>query len=228
MLISILDLVSKEGGVFLGERVVLARSPPHLSNRNSWFASSHKAAPGLGPALLFLKDSHSHSGFNVSAVLLSSGKRSSFRCCCCCCCCSVPQLNTLGVDGYMQLYLDKCEIGRDWEVCVFDRLLFVCFFFLLLFLLYILLLALHLGSHTLSWEDLRVSSFLEGGYCWARCWSWRWLKLYSPQVTVQRKTNFLFNLGILVGVSVLWSNFICSFAACLGDWCSTRIPVSGV
>ena len=98
----------------------------------------------------------------------------------------------------------------------------------MLLLFYILLLALHLGSHTPSWEDLRVSSFLEGGCCWARCWSWRWLKLYSPQVTVQRETNFLFNLCILVGVSVLWSNFICSFAACLGDWCSTRIPVSDV
>ena len=73
VLISILDLVSKEGGVFLGEMVVLARPPPHLSNRTSWLASSHKVAPGLGPALLFLKDSHSHSGFNVSAVLLSKG-----------------------------------------------------------------------------------------------------------------------------------------------------------
>ena len=109
VLISTLGLVAKEGGVFLGERVVLARPPPKLGkNRTSWLASTHEAAPGLGPALLFLKDSHSHSGFNVSAVLLSSGKRSSFRCCCCC---SVPQLNTIGVDGYMQLHLDKCEIG---------------------------------------------------------------------------------------------------------------------
>ena len=111
VLVSILGLVSKEGGVFVGERVVLARPPPELGNRTSWLASIHKAVPGLGPALLFLKDSHSHSGFNFSAVLLSSGKRSSFRCCCCCC--SVPQLNTLGVDGYMQLYLDECETGRD-------------------------------------------------------------------------------------------------------------------
>ena len=227
MLISTLDLVAKEGGVFLGERVVLARPPPKLGkNRTSWLASSHEAAPGLGPALLFLKDSHSHSGFNVSAMLLSYGKGSSFRCCCCC---SVPQLNTLGWTGICNCILTNARLGETERfACLTGFCLFVSFFFLLLFLFYILLLALHLGSHTLSWEDLMVSSFLEGGYCWARCWSWRWLKLYSPQVTVQRKTNFLFNLGILVGVSVLWSNFICSFAACLGDWCSTRIPVSGV
>jgi len=167
VLISTLGLVAKEGGVFLGERVVLARPPPQLGkNRTSWLASTHEAAPGLGPALLFLKDSHSHSGFNVSAVLLSSGKRSSFRCCCC----SVPQLNTLGWTGICSCILTNARLGETERIaCLTGFCLFLSFFFLLLFLFYILLLALHLGSHTPSWEDLRVSSFLEGGCCWARC-----------------------------------------------------------
>ena len=72
MLVSILGLLS-EGGIYLGERVILARLPTQLGNRTTWLASRGQSAAGITPGAMFVKHSFSDRDLNVSKLDFSLG-----------------------------------------------------------------------------------------------------------------------------------------------------------
>ena len=120
-----------------------------------------------------------------------------------CCCCNDPQLNTLGMTRYVQLYPHKI-IYIPWG----DRIVCVTIFSF----------PCHMHSHMLSSEDL--SPFLEGGCCYTRSLSWlkkvgggdssvvrapdSWLKGRGFESLLERRENFLLQgwLSVLTVISV--------------------------
>lgn len=86
MLVSILGLLSK-GGVYLGEKVILARLPPQLGNRTTWLASGLKDALNVTLAVMLAEHSYSDRRLNIITVDAFSGKWSAFVCFDCFCCC---------------------------------------------------------------------------------------------------------------------------------------------
>ena len=83
-------------------------------------------------------------------------------CCCCCCCCSIPQLNTLLVTQYMQMYIDKI-LFIGWADCVCGRFCccFVLFFVVAVFLAVLLITKPHGQLHAVFREFV---SILKDGY----------------------------------------------------------------
>ena len=103
-----------------------------------------------------------------------------FCCCCCCryrcccCCCSIPQLNTLVVTRYVQLYIDKINaLHRLSGLRVWPVLLLFCFVFCCCCVFFS-----YSFNYQVTWaatRRLQSICLYSGGwiYCHSRSLSWR-------------------------------------------------------